>query len=81
MNKNEYLKLREENSIELMYEYYKEHFDEKKHRFLQPEEFFHSIVRWPPVNDAYKAIIAYYDVKFEITKVQMLNTGNIIKVY
>lgn len=81
MTREEYLKLREENSIELLYEYYKEKFDEKKHKFLQPEEFFHSIVRWPPVNDTFKSVLAYYDVKFEIMKAQDLKTGEILKVY
>lgn len=81
MSREEYIKLRENNSIELLYEYYREKVDKNKYKELDPTTFYSSIVQWPPVNDAYKAIIAYYDAKFTIMKVEDLGTGNIIKVY
>ena len=81
MERNEYLKLRENNSIELFYEYYKEKVDRNKHRFLEADEFFQSIVRWPPVNDVYGAVLAYYDVKFNVMKVEDVKTGELLKVY
>jgi len=81
MLKGEYLRLRENNSIELLYEYYTERFDEKKHKYLSPEIFFQTIVQWPPIRDVYKNVIAYYDAKFEIMKLEDLKTGYLFKIY
>ncbi len=80
MEKEQYLKLRQEGSIELLYEYYKDHFIDK-HTFLKPDEFFQTIVQWPPVNDVFKTVVSYYDAKFEIMKIEDVNTHQTLKVY
>lgn len=81
MSREEYLKLRENNSVELLYEYYKEKVDTVKYKPFQSDEFFQYITQWPFVHEAFQTAVAYFDAQFTVMKVQDLSTGNTIKVY
>lgn len=69
MNREQYVKLREENSIEIMYEYYKENFKPEKHSpLLNIEEFIQFMKLWPNRNEAHNVAVDYYDAKYNILK-------------
>ncbi len=70
MKREEYIKLREENSGEIMYSYYKENFNEEKHKnFLEFPQFMEFIQLWPLVQQAFNVSCAYYDAKFNVLKI------------
>ena len=81
MTREEYLKLRGDNSKELLYIFYKEKLNVEKYKLLTPEDFFNGIVQWPPVRDVYHEVVAYYDAQFSVMKIQELETGRLLKVY
>lgn len=82
MNKETYLQIRNNNSIEPFYEFYKENWNKEKHIFLlNPEQFFQSINMWPNAQQAYQDVLAYYDTKFELMSIKDLETGQILKYY
>lgn len=81
MSREEYLKLRENNSVELLYEYYKEKVDTVKYKLFQPDEFFQYITQWPFVHEAFQTVVSYFDAQFVVMKVQDLSTGDTIKIY
>ncbi len=71
MERSQYIKLREEGSPEILYSYYKENFDEKKHfPKLDYSDFLPAIQMWPGVRDAYNMVTEYYDAKFFVLKCQ-----------
>jgi len=72
MNREQYIKAREENSIEIMYMYYKEFFDKKIHNpFLEFDKFVECIQLYPLVQQAFATSTAYYDAKFNILKLPL----------
>ncbi len=80
MNRKQYLLMRNNNSIEVFYEYYKEFWNKEKHIFmLNAEEFFRFINMWPGAQEAYEKVLTHYDIKFTVQKVENLKTGQIIK--
>ena len=81
MTREEYLRLRGDNSKQLLYEFYKEKLDLSKYKMLTPSDFFTAMAQWPSVREAYHEVIAYYDAHFSVMKVQELSTGLLLKVY
>ena len=74
MKREEYIKLREENSIEIAYEYYKEYFDKDRHKnFLKFEQFIEFIQLYPLVQQAYNVSCMYYDAKFNVLHIPLTN--------
>jgi hypothetical protein len=65
MTREEYLTIRGKPNLNLYYEYYKDHFDESKHKpFLAPHEFVQYVQMWPPINHVYNMVVEHYDHKF-----------------
>lgn len=80
MKKEEYLHYRNNNSLEPLYEYYKENWNDKRDRFfLNIMDFMESFRFWPESTMVYHNVMAYYDVKFTVMKVENLKTGQIIR--
>ena len=78
MKRDEYIKLRQENSGEIMYNFYKEFFNKEKHKnFLEFPQFIEFIQLWPLVQQAHNVSCEYYDVKFNVLKVP-LNEGKMM---
>jgi len=78
MTKQEYLMYRNKTSIELMYAYYKEHFDSNVHKpFLNINDFHQFINLWPGARAGYDKVIRYYDEKFNVSKL-LDKDGNLI---
>jgi hypothetical protein len=70
MTRDDYLRFRNKNAPDMVYEFYKKHFDQNKHKpFLQIQEFFQVFQMWPSANEAYKIVTDYYDAEFNILKV------------
>jgi len=83
MTKEEYLYLRNtRNTAEIVYEFYKEGFDAKKHKpFLVKEEFFVSMSQWEEGGFGQifvPSVLSYYDCKFEIMRIDN-KTGQTIR--
>ena len=79
MTREEYIKYRNEGSPAPFYEYYKEKFDEKKHKeFLQANDFFQYMNMWPGVQSAFNLLLAHYDTKWNVIKIQD-KQGNLIR--
>ena len=65
----------------IVYEFYKEKFDHKKHKpFLNEQEFFPYIQMSMDLNQLYVSVQNYYDQKFNVTTI-IDNKGNIITYY
>ena len=69
MTKEQYFKRVQTNQGAIMYEMYKEKFDEKKHKpFLQGDEFMTYLRMSGMMNQAFEAACSYYEQKFNINK-------------
>ncbi len=74
MNREEYIKIRTDGSPEIMYEYYKEHFNKEKHKdFLKFEQFVEFIQLYPLIQQAYNVSCAYYDARFNVLHIPLTN--------
>ncbi len=72
MERSQYIKLREQGSAEILFEYYKEKFDKTKHSpFLDYSDFLPAIQMWPGVREAYNMVTEYYDAKFNVLKLPL----------
>lgn len=70
MTREEYIKIRNKGAANYIYDWYVEHFDEKKHEFLlEIEEFFHFFQFWPKSQEVYNIMTAYWDAHFNVLKV------------
>jgi len=78
MTKEEYLVYRENNDAYPMYYFYNKYHSGNK-TLLNKEEFFHFIRLYPFGQECYEKVITYYDHFFEVSILQDLKTGNIIK--
>ena len=82
MNKHLYLVMRNSGSLGILYEYYKDHYDNSRHnRFIGYQEFFDGIQRWnamgiPTMMDT---AISYFDNKFGVAKL-FNKEGNLIRL-
>lgn len=79
MKREEYIKYRNENSPIPLYEFYKEH--HKGGIMLTIDEFFHFLGAWPHWQEVYQNLFKYLDVKFEVNRLEIVKTGQIIKYY
>jgi hypothetical protein len=78
LTREQYIQIKTAQPIEVVYEFYKEHVDTNKHKFLSFQEFFTFIQLWRPLNVLFEKVCAHYDEKFSIIK--LLNKeGGIIK--
>jgi len=69
MDKEQYFHNVRYNQGAVMYEMYKEKFDEKKHKpFLQGHEFIMYLQMSGMMNEAFESACRYYEHKFDITK-------------
>lgn len=74
----EYIQNRTANNLKIVYEYYKEKFDSKKHSpFLSEREFYHYIRMIPDLDTLYIKICNYYDGIYNVITILDPN-GNII---
>lgn len=70
MTKENYLQLRNDNHQLLLYEYYKEKFNEKKHLvFLNINDFIRTLQIWGDINIIFRNVCKYYNNKFDIVEV------------
>jgi hypothetical protein len=81
MTKNQYLTIRSNPSLLLLYEYYTEKFNKEKYSlFLEFTEFVNFIQMWRGINNVIiDNIIKYYDCKFGIN-ILYDKEGKIIKL-
>lgn len=79
MTKNEYLNLKSKNNIvPILYKYYCEKFDSKKHTpFLTEQEFFPYIQMTLDVNQVATKVFNYYDGLYSVVTLYDKN-GNLI---
>lgn len=77
----EYIQNKSVNSIKILYEYYKENFDKKKHNpLLSESEFYTYIQLVPSIDTLYIKVCNHYDGYFNV--ITILDTkGNIITFY
>jgi len=69
MTRELYLELRRRNDAVLLYEYYKEKFDAKKHKpFLSHMEFFTYLPLWGDMNEIFQRITSTLDEEFKVMK-------------
>lgn len=77
MDRETYIKYRNENSSIPLYEYYKE--NHKTGTLLDMGDFFKIIQMWPSSMEAFTKVLREYDIKFEVMTVSNVKTGQIIK--
>ena len=69
MTKEQYFQNIQHDQGKVMYEMYKEKFDENKHKpFLQPEQFMMYLQMSGMMQQAFVIACHYYEQKFDITK-------------
>ncbi len=71
MNKEQYLELmKNKNYSSILYEYYKEKFQEKEYKtFLTIEQFIHFLKMFDYVNIGMEKASKYYEEKFNIVRI------------
>jgi hypothetical protein len=79
MTKEQYITLRTNNALDVIYHYYREHHNIGKHLGpLDVQEFFIYLNMWGNIQQIAERVISHYDQKFNL--VQLLDkNGNIIK--
>ena len=81
MTKEQYIQLKKADQMAVMYEYYKERFDSKRHKvMLSRIEFDVFAPIYMDLDRAYANAISHYDSKFNVTELRDAK-GNIIKIY
>lgn len=81
MTRQQYIQTKTTNSYIIVYEFYKEKFDHKKHKpFLSEQEFFPYIQMCMNLDELYIISQNYYDQMFNVTTI-LDNKGNIITYY
>ena len=80
MTREQYIMLRNRGDFNIVYEYYKELFDPKKHKpFFSIEELIQLLPMNFNVNVIMDKCVRHFDQKFEI-KVLSDKNGNIVKI-
>lgn len=82
MNREQYLLYRNNQDSYPLYHYYTENL--KSGKALDPHNFFNLIQKWAfetgnNIQEIYNEVLNEYDVKFEVTKIQDIKTGRIIR--
>lgn len=81
MTKQDYIRLKKSDPMAIMYEFYKERFDSKRHKVMLSRNEFN--VYGPMCMDmdrAYANTVEHYDGKFSLTELRDSN-GKIINIY
>ncbi len=79
MTKEQYITLRGNNALDVIYQYYREHHDVNKHIGpLNVQEFFIYLNMWGNIQQIAEKVIAHYDQKFNVVVLSDAN-GKIIK--
>jgi hypothetical protein len=78
MNKEQYLQYRQTSSIDPVYQYYVANC---KQNCLDPHTFLDLFRLWPHATEVFHSVINHYDTKFEVTVVQDLKAGRVLKIY
>ncbi len=80
MTREDYIKFRNRNSTEPLYEYYKERWNKDNHNpFLPAHEFNQLINLWPGSQEAVDTVFTHYDNKFTVVKIQDLKSGRVLR--
>ena len=67
MERSTYIKIKSEAPLQLVYELYKERFDDNgTNIFLNHNDFYRFIQMWNNINNLCHQAIEHYDAKFEI---------------
>ena len=70
MEKSTYIKIKSEAPLQLVYELYKERFDDNgRNIFLNQNDFYRFVQMWNNINNLCHQAIEYYDGKFGIVTV------------
>jgi hypothetical protein len=82
MTREEYIEYRRTgDSINILYNFYKENWKKDRHKFfLEPEGFGTFIRLWPETNKTIHNVIGYYDVHFHVSILSNIHTGQIIQI-
>jgi uncharacterized protein YueI len=81
MTKQEYINYKKTNQMKVIYEYYKDKFDHKKHKpFLPEQEFYVYIQMNRDLNETYIKVANYYDSYFNVVTI-LDEKGNIITAF
>lgn len=81
MTKQDYIKLKKADPMAVMYEFYKERFDSKRHKvMLSRTEFNVYAPMYMDLDRAYANTISHYDNKFNVVELRDAK-GNIIDIY
>lgn len=81
MTRTQYLELRNSNLINnILYQFYLDKCNEQGKHSMSPNEFIMIFSMWPHANRAADEILSYYDIKFEITKLEHPQKG-VMKYY
>lgn len=78
ITKEQYIQIKSVQPIGIVYEYYKEHLDVKKHKMLGAQEFFTFVQMWGSLDELFKKVSSHYDAKFNIVTLSDVH-GNLIK--
>jgi hypothetical protein len=79
MTKEQYITLRGNNALDVIYQYYREHHDVNKHIGpLNVQEFFIYLNMWGNIQQIAERVISHYDQKFNVVVLSDAN-GKIIK--
>ena len=80
MDKREYLELKKTNQMKIIYHYYKEKFNKKKHKHLLSEGQFYTYIQANyDLNSLYAEVSRHYDTLFTVITI-MDAEGNILSV-
>ena len=79
MTKDQYISLRQSNTMDVIYAYYREHHNKDKHIGpLGIQEFFIYLNMWGNIQQIAEKVIAHYDEKFNLVTLSDAS-GRIIK--
>lgn len=79
MTKEDYINIKSKEPMQIVYEFYKEKFDPKKHSpFISQNEFFHYIQLSYDLNNLYYKVSNYYDNYYGVMTI-FNKDGQIIK--
>lgn len=69
MTKQEYIQLREQNNLILLWFYYVEECKDREQLIQHPQELLQFLSMWRNINEIYSDVIRKLDIKFAVTKI------------
>jgi hypothetical protein len=80
MTREQYLMMRQGGNFNIVYEFYKENFDQSKHKpFLGIQELAQLLPMFGNIDVIFETCCKHYDQKFNVVRVSDKN-GNLIKL-